>query len=565
MSTGSFWSSRWLLGAIVVVVWIVLLITASRSTLWDRDEARYATAALEMEKSGNLLYPTFNQELRAAKPVMIYWLMAASIQVLGPNELGVRFVSTLAIALVCLLTGLIAREFLETGAMAAVIAGTSPMLILVGTAATTDATLLFFILLAEWVFVQAWLNGPRRWHVPVMGAAIGLALLTKGPVGLAVPVLSIATALALARGRSEAGAFATKLALAGALGVLIFLAWGIPANAATGGEYWRIAMAEGMPRRLFTAMENHGGEGLVPFLLHLPYYPLVLVVGFLPWTIFLALVPQSLRNLETPAPNWARSPQGLRVLLTGMIVPTFVLMTLVVSKLPHYIQPVFPWFAILAAAALQAAGSAAFAATAARRMRVAFVVFAMAGLLAAAALIAVPWLWLPLASLRGAGAFLGLFTAGLLAVLTWFYWQGRLQTAARIHAAGMMAWLLACAFLVLPSLEQMVKPAQLLAREIQPQIPPAAAIAALGWHEPGMHFYLGARRISHLHGASDLGSWLQGEGPRLLIVNENAAAGISPPPPGFRLLATRRGIDHVHGGGIRLTAFLREEIPDRRP
>jgi len=558
MSIGSAWSGRWILGAIVVVVWIVLLITASLSTLWDRDEARYSTAALEMEKSGNLLYPTFNQELRAAKPVMIYWLMAASIQVLGPNELGVRLVSTIAIASVCLLTGLIAREFFKTGAMAAVIAGTSPMLILVGTAATTDATLLLFILLAEWVFVQAWLNGPRRWHVPVMGAAIGLALLTKGPVGLAVPALSIATALALARGRSEAGPFAAKLALAGGLGALIFLAWGIPANAATGGEYWRIAMAEGLPRRLFTAMEDHGGEGLIPFLLHLPYYPLVLAIGFLPWTMFLVLVPRCIRNWETPAPNWARSPQGLRVLLTGMIVPTFVLMTLVVSKLPHYIQPVFPWFAILTAAALQAAGSAAFAAAAARRMRVAFVFLAMAGLTAAIALIAGPWLWPPLVSLRGAGAFLGLFLVALLGVLARFYWQGRLQSAARIHAAGMMLWMLACAFLVLPALEQIVKPAQLLAREIQPQIPASAGIAALGWHEPGMHFYLGARRIFHLHGASDLESWLQGEGPRLLIVNENAAPGVSLPPPGFRILATRRGLDHVHGDSIRLTAFLRE-------
>ncbi|MFZ4683940.1 MAG: hypothetical protein ACOYMS_15650, partial [Terrimicrobiaceae bacterium] len=105
---------------------------------------------------------------------------------------------------------------------------------------------------------------------------------------------------------------------------------------------------------------------------------------------------------------------------------------------------------------------------------------------------------------------------------------------------------------------QIVKPAQLLAREIQPQIPPAAAIAASGWHEPSMHFYLGARRISHLHGASDLESWLQGAGPRVLIVKENAASGVSLPPPGFHAIATRRGLDHVRGDGIQLTAFLRE-------
>ncbi|MFZ4681840.1 MAG: ArnT family glycosyltransferase, partial [Terrimicrobiaceae bacterium] len=463
--------SLWRLAGIAFVVWVTLILTASQSTLWDRDEARYATAALEMEQSGNYLYPTFNHQLRAFQPVLIYWFMSAGIQVLGPNELGVRVTSTIAIALVCFLTGLMAREFLGTGTMAAVMVGTSPMLILTGTASTTDATLLLFILLAQWVFVRAWLDGPRRWHVPALGAAIGLAMLTKGPVGLAVPLLSIGTCLALAKGRSQAGPFAGKLVVAGFLGVAIFLAWGLPANAATGGEYWRIAIVERLPARLFTAMEDHGGEGLVPFLLHLPYYPLVLAIGFLPWTMYLVLVPRSFRNWESPAPEWARSPQGLRILLFGMIIPTFVLMTLVVSKLPHYIQPVFPWFAILAAAALQAAGSAAFAATAARRMRVAFVFLAMAGLVSAIALIAIPWLWPPLVSLRGVGAFLGIFMLGLLAVLAPFYWQGRLQTAARIHAVGMMAWLMACAFLVLPALEQIVKPAQLLAREIQPQIP----------------------------------------------------------------------------------------------
>ena len=101
-------------------------------------------------------------------------------------------------------------------------------------------------------------------------------------------------------------------------------------------------------------------------------------------------------------------------------------------------------------------------------------------------------------------------------------------------------------------------PAQLLAREIQPQIPPAATIGAFGWHEPGRHFYLGARRISHLRGAADLESWLQGAGPRVLIVNETVAPGFSLPPPGCHPIASRGGIDHVHGDAIRLTAVLRE-------
>lgn len=539
---------------IALVVWLLLAFVAAQSTLWDRDEPRYATAALEMVHSGNFLYPTFNHELRAFQPVLIYWLMAAGIELLGPGELSVRLASTLAIAMACFLTGLIAREFLKTGALAATLAGTTPMLVLTGTAATTDATLLMFILLAQWVFVRAWLDGPRPWHVPVLGAAIGLAMLTKGPFGLLVPVLTIGTCLLLARGRSAAGPFAGKLTAAALLGIGIFLAWGVPANAATGGEYWRIAIVERLPQRMFTAMEGHGGEGLVPFLLHLPYYPVVLALGFLPWTIYLALVPSSFCRGEHPAENqWPRSREGLRVLLTGMTLPVIVLMTLIVSKLPHYIQPVFPWLAILLAAAL--AGNSQAPQTAARRLRAAFLIFGPVGFLVSAALIAAPWFWPPLAVFRGAGIILGSFLAGLLALLAWCFWRDRLLTAVKIHAAAMAVWILACASLVLPPLETLVKPAQTLAREIAPRIPVGASIASYGWHEGSIHFYLGARKIHHLKNPEALAEWLAGTGPQVLIFLESE--GPAPVPADFHRLTTREGINVVRGQPIRLTAYLR--------
>jgi len=556
----SGWRGILPMGGVILGVWLVLLITATQSTFWERDESRYATAALEMETSGNWLYPTFNHELRAFKPVMVYWLMAVSIQAFGPTEISIRLVSAVAIALVCLLTGLIAREFLGSGVWAAAIAGMSPVLILTGSAATTDATLLMFILLSQWVFVRRWLDGPRRWHVSVMAVAIGLAMLTKGPVGLAIPVLTIATALALAKGRSKAGIFAWKLTVAALGGIVIFLAWGIPANAATGNEYWQIAIARYLPKYLFSAMEGHGGQGLIPFLLHLPYYPLVLAVGFLPWTVYLMLVPGSFRRIQ-PAPeanDWARSREGLRVLLAGMILPTFILMTLMVSKLPHYILPVFPWFAIVVASALRAAQTAPFAATAARRMQWVFFATGILGCLGAAALFLVPWIWVPLQVFRGAGVVMGVLLLVLTAVLLWFSWPDRILTAVKIQLCGMAVLVLAGAFYLLPPLENTVKPAQLLAREIRSQIPPETSVATFGWGEPGMHFYLGAPRINHILDRAVLEDWLAGGGPRVLILNEAAAPGLALPPEGFRLLSTRGGIDHVRGRVIRLSAFLRD-------
>ena len=41
------------------------------------DEPRFAQATVEMLHSGNWLYPTFNGAVRADKPILVYWLMAA--------------------------------------------------------------------------------------------------------------------------------------------------------------------------------------------------------------------------------------------------------------------------------------------------------------------------------------------------------------------------------------------------------------------------------------------------------------------------------------------------------
>ena len=62
----------------------------TRSTLWDRDEPRFAVAALEMARSGQWLYPTFNGELRPDKPILIYWLMSASIRILTRSVAAVK-------------------------------------------------------------------------------------------------------------------------------------------------------------------------------------------------------------------------------------------------------------------------------------------------------------------------------------------------------------------------------------------------------------------------------------------------------------------------------------------
>ena len=73
-----------------------------RVGLWDRDEPRYATCTREMKARGDWIFPTFNDQPRYHKPVLIYWLMRAGYAVgtpfLAPAAMSTTFVLSAAVA-----------------------------------------------------------------------------------------------------------------------------------------------------------------------------------------------------------------------------------------------------------------------------------------------------------------------------------------------------------------------------------------------------------------------------------------------------------------------------------
>ena len=79
-------------------------------SLWDVDEGVNAQAAREMREAGTWIVPTFNYQLRTAKPVMLYWLQRASYAAFGVNEFSARLPSVLAGWLAVLLTYELARR-----------------------------------------------------------------------------------------------------------------------------------------------------------------------------------------------------------------------------------------------------------------------------------------------------------------------------------------------------------------------------------------------------------------------------------------------------------------------
>ncbi len=315
--------------------------------LTDRDEGRNAEAGREMFESGDRLTPTFNYELRVAKPVFLYWLMDLSYRLFGVNEFAARFPSALfGVALILLQYFFLAcvrdRTIALFGALMLLL---NIEILGLGRMALTDSVLIFFITTSLYGFWLG-LHGEglvRRW---IWAFYIGMALatLTKGPVGFVVPL--IAASLYLTWTRRWQDYWRHGLPLAGALVFLLLaLPWYIAMFTVHGDAYASGAKANTIGRFL-SPMEGHH------FTIF--FYVPVLLLGFFPWSGFLLI------TLYRTLKDWyqlrraARQPDpagtsALELFAALWVVGVFVFFTASSTRLPHYIGPLFPAAAILTA------------------------------------------------------------------------------------------------------------------------------------------------------------------------------------------------------------------------
>lgn len=335
---------------LAVLIFAVYLFISTRSTIWDRDEARFARATAEMVNSSpsNYLYATFNGKLRPDKPVGIYWLMSVPVSMFGHTEWAYRLCSVIATTLTCLFTYLIARWLFthRAGMWAMALLAVTPLVTVTGAVATSDAVLLASIAGAFAIFAHSLKFGLRVQHIIALTLFFAVGMLVKGPVAL-IPVIPFVLTRYLLRDESPRPLVGNVLIVASVLAACgIFAAWFIPANNATKGELYEMSFKHHVLKRATEPLEGHGGYS--PFSLF-GFYPLIILAAFFPWTLYLpGAVAQMLHNDSG-------GRRGKIFLLTWIL--TFLLTMIVVStKLPHYILPIWPALALSVGAFLDAAG-----------------------------------------------------------------------------------------------------------------------------------------------------------------------------------------------------------------
>jgi 4-amino-4-deoxy-L-arabinose transferase-like glycosyltransferase len=591
--------------ALAGAIFALLLALASRSTLWDRDEPRFAQATVEMIASGDYLVPTFNGSLRADKPILANWWMALPMRLLGPSAVAARLGSAAAMAIAALLTFAAARRLLPAGAgpWAMAVLAATPLAVVEGQAATADALLLAAVTGALACFAAALTgDGRRPWPWLGLGLALGLAQLAKGPVGLAVPGLGIATTLAILGRRTAArretaavdqegtaaaapreaevmpvGRYAMRAALAALLGVAIFCAWGVPANLATGGELARVGIGKHVVGRALGAMEGHGGgawHGWRGWVAGLPFYLAVAWLGFAPWVLWLPAA------VSATLGGRLGGERG-RALLIAWVVPTFALMTLVATRLPHYVLPAWPALALAVGGTVEAERRGELAPRDLRWLRRgAWLLGPLVGLALAAALAAALAVPAALAVLgrwsarTGPSPVAGASRADLAAVLAlpclalaamlavaggWAlrdHLAGRYRRAAAVLVGGALAAALVAGGTVAPAAERL-KPAPRLAAAVRAATAPAVTVATFEYAEPSFTFYLGRWPVRELRDAGAVGAWAAEVGPSVLVLPRSVAQALGRELAGTTEIAAAGGWNVAKGRPLELVALLR--------
>ena len=327
-----------------LAVVLLSLPQAALLPLLDRDEPRFAEASREMLQSGNFVVPTFNHAPRYAKPPLIYWCQALSYSLFGENAFAARLPSLLATAGTALLLFAWGVQIGDKniGLIAGLAYAFCLQTVQQGRVATADALLIFFMTLTAFLGWQLLhcrptpgeeLQGrsPRRAMCGRFALALAAGFLAKGPEAW-LPLVAL---LICARSWRERGTLLGFFALSAAL----VAGWAIPAYVETHGDYWRVGLSEGVGERMVSGLQGHGASTFGWYLLSVPLYLLLFWLSALPWS------PLLLTHAKKLFASWKPDFMDTYLLLNAGLI--FVVFSLMVTKLPHYTLPAFPFLALL--------------------------------------------------------------------------------------------------------------------------------------------------------------------------------------------------------------------------
>lgn len=289
--------------------------------LFDHDEGAFSEATRGMFERGDFITTMLNDRLRFDKPILIYWLQAVSISLFGTEVWAFRLPSAMAGLIWALGTFVFTREYLgrNTAIAAAMMCASALGINMICHVATADA-LLNALLASTLLLIYHYSVHPSKLALYGIYTLMGLGLLTKGPVAVAIPLLVVTLYYVWAKRYQD-----LLRALFFVPGWILMLAiaapWYILEYQAQGQAFIDGFFLKHNVNRFNNAMEGHDGGFL--------FYPMVLPFVLAPFGALLLKVVPSVRGII--------QADGLNRFLWIWFLVVLILFSLASTKLPHYI------------------------------------------------------------------------------------------------------------------------------------------------------------------------------------------------------------------------------------
>ena len=326
-----------ILGSLIILIIIALFSGQYSIPPIDRDEARFAQASSQMIQSGDYVNIKFQDEIRAKKPIGIYWLQAFSAKIFGQEDIGsYRIPSLLSSIITLVFFGSITRLIFPLYQTVIVTLLFASSIVFMGEAhlAKTDATLLCLICVQQYFLLKIILQQENTFKVkylyPILvWLTFSFGVLVKGPISIAILFTTVIAFSIIQKSISLIKSLRPIIGLL--ICTLVILPWFLAIDEATNGMFLQKAFQEDFFSKLESGQEGHGAlPGTHLLTLSISIWP---VATFLPCLILFSL--QNRTNI-------------IIKFLLCWILPFWVIIELIPTKLLHYPLPVLPAIAILA-------------------------------------------------------------------------------------------------------------------------------------------------------------------------------------------------------------------------
>ncbi|MDP1573472.1 MAG: glycosyltransferase family 39 protein [Coxiellaceae bacterium] len=324
------WDLLWLGLLITSVFFIYLGIPA----LSPPDEPRYAEIPREMLAQHQFIIPHLNGLMYFEKPPLAYWIVAGFMKVFGLSEWAIRASVAVMGMLGCLATYAITRRLFNrrAGILSALILSSSLLYFVLSHMNTTDMSLTFCLTLSLYSFLITLQSEKPATKWLYSGYFFsGLAMMTKGLIGIAFPAMILFIWIAFTKNWR----LIKNMRIIS--GFLIILAVNVP---------WLLLVQQRVPDFLhFYFIEQQilryatpiAGRPMSPWI----YLGTVLLATF-PWVVFL---PQALKYTLTQKNTCAIRKTTLFLLIWPIFIAVFFAFSH--SILIPYLLPITPPLAII--------------------------------------------------------------------------------------------------------------------------------------------------------------------------------------------------------------------------